>query len=285
MTQKTLGDFENAHGGSKIRDLEHKLEIEREKVRQLADIQNVLTVEHSKDNCIRFAVTSDRHTGSLYHLPKVLEGFYDHLRQEGITQVFDAGDILDGHKVYKGHEFELLDLGLDAQLTRLAQAPDSVETMFITGNHDASFKSAAGIPVGRLIELTKNGKYKFLGEGQARYRWETPNGPYELMLSHPGGGTAYSLSYRPQKIAEALEGGTKPNMLVVGHYHKSEVIPSYRNITIIQAGTFQSQTPFMAERALAAHVGGWIVEVWVGGNHNRVRTEFVPVYVEKDKER
>jgi hypothetical protein len=277
-TGKNISDFEAAHGGPRIKHLEHDLEVERAKVAMLADVQNVVHVEESKDNYIRFGLTGDRHTGSLCHHAGAVTGLYEHFQREGIDQVFDTGDILDGHKMYKGHEFELLDHGLDAQLERVRGSKVTLNTRFITGNHDGSFKSAAGIPVGKLIELMNPGVYQFLGEEQARHRWETPNGPFELMLLHPGGGTAYAISYKPQKIVESLEGGTKPDMLAIGHFHKAEHIPSYRNVAVIQTGTLQRQTPFMARNGLAAHVGGWIVEVWVGGDHNRIRAEFIAIY-------
>jgi hypothetical protein len=85
-------------------------------------------------------------------------------------------------------------------------------------------------------------------------------------------------AYKPQKIIESLEGGTKPDMLGIGHFHKAEMMPSYRNVAGVQAGTFERQTPFMARGGLAAHVGGWIIDVTVGEGHNVIRGEFVAVY-------
>ncbi len=70
-------------------------------------------------------------------------------------------------------------------------------------------------------------------------------------------------------------------MLVLGHYHKAEFLPNYRNVAGIQSGCFQSQTPFMAAHALAAHVGGWIVEAVVGDRKKltaRIKAEFVSFY-------
>ena len=48
----------------------------------------------------------------------------------------------------------------------------------------------------------------------------TPN--CSLELRHPWDGTAYALSYKIQKMVESMGGGEKPNILAVGHYHKSE---------------------------------------------------------------
>ena len=81
-----------------------------------------------------------------------------------------------------------------------------------------------------------------------------------LRLYHPGGGTAYAISYHSQKYVESLSGGEKPHILGIGHYHKVEQL-FYRNIHVFQVGTFEAQTPFMRRKRLAAMLGGWIL--WV----------------------
>lgn len=277
-TQRNLGDFEAAHGGHKIKDLQRQLEIEHTKVENLANMSTSISVVQSKDNMVRFGVTGDRHHGSLYHHSGALSAFYDHCLAEGIDLILDAGDMADGHKVYRGQEFELRDLGFEAQISRIIhEGPQSIKTKFITGNHDASFKTAAGVGVGSAIQLSIP-NYEFVGEEQGHIKFQVPNGELDVMLIHPGGGSSYALSYRPQKIIESLEGGTKPDILCIGHYHKADMLPMYRNVCAIQTGTFQRQTPFMARQGLAAHVGGWIVEVWVGEGHKRIRSEFVAFY-------
>lgn len=278
--KKTLAKFEETHGQPKIKELEKQLSVERTKVEALAESTDSVSVETSDDCRLLFALTGDRHTGSLYHNPVALNAFYDYaIDERGVKTVFDAGDILDGHRVYRGQEFELRDLGLDAQIERLKKdGPRKGKTRFITGNHDGAFKSLAGVSVGKAIEAAMP-SYEFLGEEQASVEWTTPNGVFTLGLIHPGGGSAYALSYKPQKIIESLEGGTKPDMLGVGHFHKAEMLPSYRNVCGIQVGTFQRQTPFMARCGLMANVGGWIVEVTVGEGHNVIRGEFVAFYV------
>lgn len=277
--RKTLATFETEHGQPKIKALQRRLAEESAKVEALADVQNRVSVHKMRENTIRFGITGDRHTGSLYAHTEALRAYYDYAEAEGAAMILDCGDILAGHKVYKGQEFDLRDLGLEAQVARLANtAPQTIPTKFITGNHDASFKSLAGVPVGKMIQQAVPG-YEFLGEEQARIAFSTPAGRFEVMLLHPGGGSAYALSYKPQKIVESLEGGTKPNMIGIGHFHKAEMIPSYRNVAVMQAGTFEKQTPFMARQGLAAHVGGWIVTVTVGETWNIIKGEFVAFYV------
>jgi hypothetical protein len=276
---KSLQDFEATHGAGKIAELKRQVEVERAKVEALAETQNTTTVKISSGDEFRFGLVGCTHFGSLYCNSKALEGFYAYVAGEGIDTIYHGGDVLDGHRVYRGQEFELRDVGLDQQIERFKKFKDcGIRTRFITGNHDQSFKTLAGVPVGKIISEAKGNQWEFLGEEQARVKFKTSAGNYELMLIHPGGGSSYALSYRPQKIVESLEGGTKPNMLAIAHYHKAEFMPSYRNVATIQTGTFQMQTPFMARQGLAAHVGGWIVNVKVGAKFNTVRAEFVAFY-------
>jgi len=279
MGGKQLAEFEAAHGGGKIKALQRQLDAEHRKVESLAGVQNVMHVERSDSNLVRFALTGDRHTGSLYQHADALKAFYEHCEELGVDLVLDCGDILAGHNVYKGQEFELRDLGLDAQIDRLKKdAPQNVRTKFITGNHDASFKNQVGVVVGRAIEQALP-EYQFLGEDQARVTFEVPNGKFEVMLLHPAGGAkSYALSYQLQNIIRDLSGGSKPDLLACGHYHKAFNMPSFRNVAGYCAGTFERQTPFMARQGLAAHVGAWIIEAWVGGDRNRIRSEFVAFY-------
>ncbi len=278
MKKKTLDQFEAVHGQEKVKDLRKRLATEQAKVDALAGVQNKVAIKKSESNTLKFALLGDIHVGSLYFRPEALQAFYDYAEKQGVQDFFITGDILSGHRVFKGHEFELRDIGLEAQAARLKEcAPRNGFSRFITGNHDASFKHLVGVSVGKMIEQTVD-TWEFLGEEQGRVRWETPEGDFELMLIHPGGGSSYALSYRPQKIVESLEGGTKPNMLAIGHYHKAEMMPSYRNVCSVQTGTFEAQTPFMARQGLAAHVGGWLMEVVVGKGYNTIRGEFVAFY-------
>jgi DNA polymerase II small subunit/DNA polymerase delta subunit B len=81
------------------------------------------------------------------------------------------------------------------------------------------------------------------------------------------------------KMIEAMQGGDKPNILAVGHYHKIEYI-SYRNVHAFQTGTFQAQTPWMRGKGIAAMMGGWIVEVDVDGDGSirSIKQELIPYY-------
>lgn len=227
---------------------------------------------------IRFGLTGDRHHGNLCCDHSGLAAYYEEIKRLGITTVLDAGDMLDGHGVYRGQEFELKDVGFDNQVKAFAKespnCPDVV-THFITGNHDASFTRKVGVSVGdKLHELRPD--YVFEGQDVATIELRNNSGvKCRVQLIHPDGGSSYALSYRPQKIVEQLDGGSKPDVLGIGHYHKSSWIPQYRNVSVFQTGAFERQTPFMARNGLAAHVGGWIVEYTACKGCYRVKAEFI----------
>lgn len=276
--KKTIKDFEDTHGQPKIKELERRLAMEQAKLDAFMERKNKQSIKIQETNEITFGLIGCTHFGSIYCNIPAIEAFYEYVASMGIDTIYHGGDVLDGHKVYRGQEFEVNDVGLDRQLKRLTTFNNhGITTKFITGNHDQSFKSGNGAPIGDLIEGARM-DFEFLGEEQARVEFQTSEGKYELMLIHPGGGSSYALSYRPQKIVESLEGGTKPNMLAIAHYHKAEFMPSYRNVATIQTGTFQNQTPFMARQGLAAHVGGWIVRIKVHNDYNAVSSEFISFY-------
>lgn len=80
-----------------------------------------------------------------------------------------------------------------------------------------------------------------------------------MAVVHPGGGSAYALSYSVQKIVEALEGGEKPAVSLYGHYHKlwSGTI---RNVWVLCTGCTQDQTVFTRNKIKQeVHVGGALV--------------------------
>jgi hypothetical protein len=280
---RTQIEFESTFGAPKLKRLERDLAVEREKVEALSGQKDKVHIERQTDrNVLRFAVFGDTQYGNAYSCPENCAAFLRLAKDRGCEAAFHTGDVLDGWKVYKGQEFELRDVGFEAQLDRFAEeAPEGIPVKFITGNHDASFKNLAGISVGAAISKRRP-DWEFIGEDQGLIELRTAGGAkYTVGLYHMGGGTSYALSYRVQKAVGQMEGGRKPQMACYGHFHKAEFIPAYRNVAILQSGCFEWQTPFMARMPSAAHVGGWTVEVQPGDSYNIVRAEFVAFYRER----
>ena len=227
---------------------------------------------------IRFGLMGDTQLGSKYAQLTYLHEYYDRCKKEGITDVYHTGDITEGLKMRPGHEYEVYTVTADEMRDDVVKnypKRDGITTHFITGNHDASIYKHIGYDIGQAI-AEKRQDMKYLGKDCAVINL-TPN--CTLELRHPWDGTAYALSYKLQKMIEAMESDSKPNILAVGHYHKAEYL-FYRNVHALQTGCFQGQTPFTRGKGISVHVGGWIVTVRVAtdGTIKSIAPEFIPFY-------
>jgi len=282
MAKRKLEDYNDGQVTQKqLNEAEERARVAEQKLYNMIAARKGYSMRFSVKNTYRFALSSDWHVGSLYHNADALQAFYKTGVEEGITDFYCAGDILDGYHMYRGQEFELSELGFSRQFEALMQAcakfPKEAVTHFITGNHDASFLKSSGVSVGERI-AAEIPNMNWLGQDIATIILDLPARPLRFALLHPDGGTALSLSYKPQRIVDAWAGGEKPHILGIGHYHKAEFMPRYRNVKILQAGTLCDQTSFMARKGLDAHVGGWFVEIKVGKLVNRIKAEFVEFF-------
>ena len=187
----------------------------------------------------------------LTHLHKI----YDIYQSEGIKDVFHTGDIDEGEQMRVGHQYECYNQGADdhtKEIIRVYPKRKGIITSFISGNHDHSIIKRCGYDIGYSI-TSKRDDMCYLGQSNAIVNL-TPN--CKLELSHPIDGSAYAISYKPQKAIDAMSGGEKPNILATGHYHKSEYI-FYRNVHSIQTGCFQAQTPIYERQANCSSYG-WL---------------------------
>lgn len=209
---------------------------------------------------VRIGVLSDTHIGSIYDNIKFLNFAYEVFEKEKTDIILHAGDIVDGQGNYKGQEYEQYAIGFDNQLETVIKEYPRIKTptYFIEGNH--SFRKISGALIGKTIQNSREDLI-FVGVEDADIRIGKEKKHIKIKLIHPSGGTAYALSYNPQRFIESLEGGTKPNLLIIGHYHKAEILPGYREVFAVQAGSIQTQTPYMRRKKSAAMVGFWVLDV------------------------
>ena len=227
---------------------------------------------------IRFALMGDTQMGSKYAQLTYLHRFYDICANEGFDTVYNTGDLTDGLKMRVGHEYELYEISADEvrdDVIRNYPKRDGITTKFVTGNHDASIYKQVGYDIGKAIAYERPDMV-YLGRDCAVVNL-TPK--CTLELRHPWDGTSYALSYKVQKMIDAMYSDTKPNILAVGHYHKAEYL-FYRNIHTFQTGCFQAQTPFLKGKGVSVQLGGWLVTVRVDdqGVIQRIVPEFIPYY-------
>ena len=238
------------------------------------------TIKHKWDGnrIVRFGLIGDTQINSKYTQLTYLHRFYKIVEQREISDVYHTGDIDEGEQMRIGHQYECYTQGADDHRDEIVKNYPKIAgitTHFITGNHDASIYKRCGMDIGKAISIERPDMH-YLGRDWAKVEL-TPN--CTLELRHPWDGTAYSLSYKIQKMVEAMDPDSKPNILAVGHYHKLEYL-FYRNIHCFQTGCFQMQTPFTRGKGISVHLGGWIVTIEVdeNGTITRIVPEFIPFY-------
>lgn len=220
------------------------------------------------DNTFVFGATSDNHLGSKYERLDVLNSLYDRFADEGADRVFNAGNWIDGEARF--NKFDLHTHGMDNQLAYLAaEYPQraGLKTYAVAGDdHEGWYGQREGVDIGKYAEhvMRQAGREDWvnLGYMEAHVKLVNRNTGKWSMLAvvHPGGGSAYALSYSIQKIIESLDGGEKPAVGLYGHYHKLWS-GNIRNVHCVQTGCTEDQTPFMRKKKLEAHVGGYMIKL------------------------
>jgi len=235
------------------------------------------------DRHVKFGVFSDAHMGHMCYRPDILRKMIKDGKRQGVEFYLNCGDTIEGMSGREGHIYELSKIGASAQLNYFSEQfknfNKDVFSIEAQNSHGGWFKSKGnmGLDIGEELER-KSKHYKFIGYDEQDILLD--NGA-KIRLRHPGGGTAYAISYKLQKYIEAISGGKKPHILFQGHFHKAEYL-FYRNIHGFDAGTLCEQTPFMRKTNTPAHMGYWIVDINMYKQKSkgveRIAMEFVPFY-------
>ena len=245
----------------------------------------IINVKKLSTGTYRFGAVGDNHMCSKYARMDVLNALYDHFESEGISVVYNTGNWIDGEARFNKHDLSIH--GLGNQVNHFVDKyprRKGIETFYISGDdHEGWYSQREGIDVGKFAMSVAQSSGRddliYLGHMEADVIINAPNGKTKIRLLHPGGGSSYAISYTSQKIVESYTGGEKPDILLVGHYHKAEYC-YVRGVHVVQTGTTQDQSPFMRKKRLAAHLGGWIIEFSVDdcGAITRFKQEWIPFY-------
>jgi len=217
-------------------------------VAEPAFIQGATIYTSRPDDTYMFGVVSDTHLGSKYERLDVLNDLYDKFAAAKVDRVYHAGNWIEGESSFNRHE--LLVHGLDPQLCYMAKnypVRDGLVTYAVSGDdHEGWFAQREGIDVGNYAEhiMRAAGRTDWINLGymEAHVRLQNARTRAESVMAvvHPGGGSAYAVSYTVQKIIESLDGGEKPAVGIYGHYHKLMAM-NIRNVWVLQSGCFDGR--------------------------------------------
>ena len=232
---------------------------------------------------VTFGLVADTHLACREERLAELHLQYDLFLSEGITQVFHAGNIVDGY-VPRINGSSVFETSIDGQCQYVIDnypARAGLTTYFITGDDHESWWMKEGFNFGGyLMYLAKDqgrNDLQYIGHIESDVEVKTRGAKRStiIKIQHPGGGSAYARSYAGQKQIESLEGGEKPDILVQGHYHCSNYMQE-RNVHVIDLPGFKDQDIFARKKRLRTEVGGAILSFKVNpddGSVTRCRVE------------
>ena len=258
--------------------------------KSIRPIDEVRRIDLSKHVEVEYPIgwIADTHLGSKYERLDVLHALYDRYEEAGVETVFHGGNWIDGE--FRYNKYDIYVNGFEAQLANfIKKYPQrkGISTKIISGDdHEGWYVQREHINVGKVMQLyareAGRDDLEDLGYMERDIAYEQPGGRSIIRVIHAGGGSAYATSYTSQKYAESLQGGEKPDIVLVGHFHKFEY--GYpREIHMVQGGTTCDQTPYMRKKKLQAHVGGCIL--WVVQNERgiftSVKVQWIPFFDKK----
>lgn len=214
-----------------------------------------------------FGITTDNHLCNKHSRLDVLNAAYDHFERDGISTVFNAGNWIDGEARFNKTELVTAP-GMDSQLDYMIDkwpVRKGIITHYIAGDdHEGWYSQREGIEIGKYLELRAREQGRddlhYLGYAECDVALKFGRGAAVARVVHPGGGSAYAVSYTDQKRTESYQGGEKPQVEFVGHYHKfNHGYP--REVHTVQCGCTCDQTLFMRKKRIQAHVGYNIVRI------------------------
>ena len=211
-------------------------------------------------------VVSDTHFGNIHNQVHLLNELYQEAYNRGIKTVLHIGDMTDGNYPNRPENPRQQFLhGFDEQVGYVVDMYpeiDGMTTYYILGSHDETHYKNGQSTVDFWLNNCRH-DMKFLGQDTG----EISLNKVKFLLDHPGGGSASSLSYKPQKRIEILESNNKPKVLLIGHYHKSYSF-SYRNVQCIEVPSLCTKTQFQQKQGLINSVGGYFLKVYSDSKGN-----------------
>jgi len=212
---------------------------------------------------LKFGVISDTHFGTRDELLRldVTRAAYRYFEKERITDVLHAGNILAGKPVRRFQRVDWKTGKLDEQaeeFRRLFPKHEGITTHFVLGGTDVSLGTSGMNPAS---EIGLREDFNDLGvlEADLIFKQEGRKG-FKIRLFNDKQFFTYGRSYQPQKKADTLAGGNKPDLWLFGGNQQIWQSP-YQGIYIIKLPGLQNQTQRMRDRGYASNIGFYVINI------------------------
>lgn len=241
-------------------------------------------------NTVKLGSTGDTHLGSIHQQFPLLEKTYKIAVEDEVERMFHLGDLLTGVHGPRGENRERWLHTIDEQAYWVIKHYPRVErkdgklleTDIISGSHDLrSWYCCGHDPVEHVTEMREDLHY--CGKNEATLDIEN----LRFKIQHPGGGTAYALSYNLQKAIETFfkqmandigdEDEANPvDAYMMAHYHKAAFF-MYKGIAGFLNPCLQMPIEYMRKRNIPAFLGMWVMTYTT--DENDIVTRIRPHYI------
>ena len=223
---------------------------------------------------LRFGLVSDTHFWSKVAAIDELWEFYDRAKDKWVECFIHAGDLVDGHNVYKWHIFELDKLWAEEQAKLVINKYPNVglDTYYILWNHCESFLKEWNIDIGKMISnMRKDLIYLGFYSADITVNW------IKVWLQHWAWWNAYARSYKIQKMAENINPKDQPHIYAAWHRHTA-LYQFYRKMHLFLPWAFQKSTLLSKRLWLDNTVWWWVIDINIDKYWwTQIRMEFIKI--------
>jgi len=233
-------------------------------------------------------IVSDTHLGSMYAAEDLLHASYDRFAAEGVNFVVHAGDLASGPGMlgYPGHANDCRQDSMDWRgneeyvsttyprikgvITHCISSSKSHEGWAWKkyNGRDMIHDVANGVCMPPMeiageshpgFELKPREDLNYLGHDRRTIK-VGPEEKTAIQIVHPDGGGTRVTSYKMELFVEKLESGSKPHILLMGHYHRF-ILGRFRNVLGIMVPCMQHATPLFMRSAAEPVLGAILLEL------------------------
>lgn len=286
--------YRNVKSGDTVASVLEKFDINETELRGLIDLWNIegkyLSIElnedvpvviknriYQKTNKIKedmanlvhtkICVVSDTHLCSIWDQLTLTNFIYDECERRGITDVLHCGDLTDGDYRNRPDDiYNIHQIGYARQRDYVIKnypIREGITTYWITGSHDLTHVKNGGGTTADHVSIIGHD----IGEARSDMVFLGDNNGYfeknnvRISMEHPGGGSGTYLSTKPQKSVKSLITGKKPNILLLGHFHKNFYM-YLRNVHVYSVPALVGLSDFMDVNNLENVVGVLFLDIY-----------------------
>lgn len=239
-------------------------------------------------NGFKTLVISDLNLGSKYQQLSFINEVYKKAYDEGVRNVIVCGDISAGlispKNIYYNSLFKYDTHSQAEYIINHFPKLEGMTTYFITGDKDHTHDIKNSESIGKMI-AEKRKDMVYLGPNHCTVNLvhkDKETGKIleqaKVLVRHPKGKIAYTLSYKPQQYISSMRSEDKVDMVLHGHYLQCEKM-HFRGVEEISVPGMTATTPKMKDEGIQNSVGAWILDITLKKKGiDRVIPTFIPCY-------